>query len=68
MGGVHHTFYELFLISDFVLQDTKNIFRQCYQNYLGHLWLKFFRCVEGGFRDTPKGLGVSHPHKSTGVF
>ena len=31
-----------FFISNFVLQDTKKIFCKCYQNYLRHLWLKFF--------------------------
>ena len=41
-GGVHTL--RTFWISDFVLQDN-TIFCQCYQNYLGHLWLKisFFR-------------------------
>ena len=30
-------FTQTFLISDLVLQDTKEIFYNCYQNYLGHL-------------------------------
>ena len=41
MGGEHPPL-RTFLISDFVLQDTKNIFCKCYQNYLRHLRLKFF--------------------------
>ena len=35
-GGVHPPL-GTFLISDFVLQDTKKIFYQCYQYYLRHL-------------------------------
>ena len=54
MGSVKCSF-RTFFISDFVLQDMKKIFCQCYQNYLRHLWLKFFRWVEGIFRGTPKG-------------
>ena len=36
MGGVHPP-SRTFFISDFVLQDTKRKFCQCYQNYLRHL-------------------------------
>ena len=69
MGGVHHTFYELFLISDFVLQDTKNIFCQCYQNCLRHLWFKFviFQMSERWCLWHLKG-GFTPPHKSRGVL
>ena len=31
-----------FLISDFILPNTNNIFCQCYQNYLRHQWLFHF--------------------------
>ena len=41
MGGVHPPL-RTFLISDFVLKDTKTLFCKCYQNYLRHLWLRFF--------------------------
>ena len=58
-----------FSIFDFVLQDTKKIFCQCYQNYLRHLWLIFFIFQITGrwFPGTPKG-GVHRPYKSRGVF
>ena len=43
-----------FLISEFVLQDAK----KCYQNYLRHLWLKFFIFQMSGrwFPWHPKGV------------
>ena len=66
-GGCTHPFTNFF---DFFLRDTKNIFCQCYQNYLGHLWLKFFR-----FSDLSKVVSLAPqrgrcttPHKSKGVF
>jgi len=65
MGGVHPPL-RTFLISYIALQDTKKIFCQCYQIYLRHLCLKFFRWVKGGFRGTPKG-GV-HPPINLEVF
>ena len=68
IGGVHPP-SRSFLISDFVLQDMKNIFCQCYQNYLRHLWLKFFifQMSERWFPWHPKeGVapkgGVHTPH------
>ena len=47
----------------------KKIFCQCYQNYLRHLWLKFFIFQMSGrwFPWHPKG-GVYTPHKSIEVF
>ena len=47
----------------------KKIFCQCYQNYLRHLWLKFFIFQMSGrwFPWHPKG-GCTPPHKSRGVF
>jgi len=56
MGGAHSPFTN-FLISDFVLKDTKKIFCKCYQNYLRHLWLKFFilQINESWFPWHPKG-------------
>ena len=39
--GVHPPLRTL-LTFDFVLQDTKMIFWQCYQNYLKRICLKFF--------------------------
>ena len=58
-----------FLISNFVLQDMKEIFCQCYQNYLRHLWLKFFIFQMSGrwFPWHPKGGGV-HPPINLEVF
>ena len=58
-GGRCTSPFANFLISDLVLQDTKKIFCKCYQNYLRHLWLKFFifRLVEGGFL---KELFIKH--------
>ena len=41
-GRVYTSPFRNFLISDFVLQDTKKILCQRYQNCLRHLWLKFF--------------------------
>ena len=41
-GGVYTPPLRFSFISDFVLKDKKTIFRKCYQNYLGHLWFKFF--------------------------
>ena len=40
MGDVHPPL-RTFVISDFVLQDTKNVFCHCCQNYLKSLWSKF---------------------------
>ena len=57
------------LISDFVLQDTKTIFWQCYQNYLRHLWLKCFIFQMSGRWSPwhPKEGGV-HPPINLEVF
>ena len=57
MGGLQPPSWT-FLISDFVLQDTRKIFCQCYQNYLRRVWLKMFisKTSEGGFLGTPKIL------------
>ena len=41
-GGCTFPFTRTFLISDLILQDTKQIFCQCYQNYFRCLWLKTF--------------------------
>ena len=48
---------QTFLISDFILKDTKNIFYKCYKNYLRHLLLKFFIFQNSGrwFPWHPKG-------------
>ena len=35
-------FTQTFLIPDLVLQNTKNIFCQFYQNYFKRLWLEIF--------------------------
>ena len=40
LEGVNSPPSRTFLISDFVFQDKKNIFCQCYEKYLRHLWLK----------------------------
>ena len=37
---------------DFWLSSSKRFFCQCYQNYLRHPWLEFFKWVEGGFCGT----------------
>ena len=52
-----------FFISDFVLKDRKTIFCKCYQNYLRHLWLKFFIFQMSGrwFPWHPKGGGCTPP-------
>ena len=34
--------FTIFFISNFVLQDAKKIFCQCYQNYFRHLLIKLF--------------------------
>ena len=66
---VYTTPLRLFFIFDLVLRDTKNIFCQCYQNYLRHLWLKFciFQMSGGWFFVAPQ-RGCTVPHKSRGVF
>ena len=67
MGGVHPPL-QFFFISDFVLEDTKKIFCNFYQNYLRHLWLKFFIFQISGrwFPWHPKG-GCTPP-KNLEVF
>jgi len=68
-GGVHPPFTIFF---DFRLRSLRyeKDFCQCYQNYLRHLWLKFFIFQMSGrwFPWHPKGGGVHPPHKSRGVF
>ena len=61
-GGVY-TFTFSFIYS---LRYEKD-FCQCYQNYLRHLWLKFFivQMSGGWFPWQPKGVYI--PHKSRGV-
>ena len=48
----------------------KNTFCQCYQNYLWHLWLKFFIFQRSGrwFPWHPKGAGVYTPPINLEVF
>ena len=56
---VVHPPFRTLLISDFVLQDKKKILGKCYQNDLGHLCLKFFTPLKGGFTIppiTPRGV------------
>ena len=68
-GGGYSPPLRSFLIYDFVLWDMKKFFCQCYQNYLRHLWLKFFTFQMSGrwFPWHLKG-GCTTPHKSCGVF
>ena len=69
MGDVHPPLRTI-LISDFVLKDTKKFFCKCYQNYLRHLWLKFFifQISWRWFRWHPEGVVYIPPHNSGGVI
>ena len=50
--------YRAFLSSDFVLQDTINIFASVFKITLRYLWLKFFifKWAKGKFCGTSKGV------------
>ena len=68
IGGIHLPLGN-FVASDMTFQGMKTIFCQCYQNYLRHLWLKFFIFQMSGrwFPWHPKGGGV-HPPINLEVF
>ena len=51
-GYVHSPLPELFFISDLILQDTREMFCLCYQEWMV---VSVIPKVEGGFRGTPKG-------------